>query len=110
MTIYNLPPRKPDLLDELNKLRYRRRLAYMNGSIQVLSASHLEIKEFRLKCGWDEQDAEEEYLQHVNECKTPFTIPEGQANIRYCILNENRQVVKHDLSIGELSLLWLGGG
>jgi hypothetical protein len=108
MEPYQLPPRKPDLLDALTELRYKRRIAYTSNNTQLLAQIHLEIKAFRLKSGWDEQDAEEEYLQNVNECKTLFTTQEGNINMRYCILNRDRQIVKHNLSIGELSLLWLG--
>lgn len=68
LTNYSPPPRKPDLLDELNALRSKRAQAYFANDSAGLEAAHQQLKQFWLRNGWTEEEAQEEYLRHVEEC------------------------------------------
>ncbi len=107
MKDYKLPPRKLDLLDELNALRRMRGIAYRAGNTEELDMIHLEMKAFWLRNGWSEMEANEEYQRHVSECKSTFILPVGHSSITYNIFN--RSIKKHlfKLTISELSFLWL---
>ena len=76
MKDYKLPQRKPDLLDELNALRRRRGIAYRESNTEELEMIHLEMKAFWLRNGWSEEEAHEEYLNHVKECEVPYIEPQ----------------------------------
>lgn len=107
MKDYKLPPRKPDLLDELNALRRRRGIAYRAGNGAELETIHLEMKTFWLRNGWSEEDANEEYQRHISECNSPFILPVGHSQITHNVFNRsiNRHLLK--LKISELSFFWL---
>jgi hypothetical protein len=68
LTNYSPPPRKPDLLDELNALRSLRTQAYFANDSAALEAAHQQLKQFWLRNGWSEEEAQKEYLRHVEEC------------------------------------------
>lgn len=103
MKNYKLPPRKPDLLDELNALRRKRGVAYRVGNTEELEAIHLEMKAFWLRNGWSENEAEDEYQSHLKECSEPFYFQEGNPRIVYSLFGENGSVIESNLSISQLS-------
>lgn len=72
MEHHKLSIRKADLLDELNDLRVRRGIAYRAGDLISLENVHLEMKAFWLRNGWNENEAQEDYLIHVKECEIPY--------------------------------------
>lgn len=72
MALEKLSPRKPDLLDELNDLRKRRGITYRGGDLIALEVIHQEMKAFWLRNGWNETEAQDEYLIHCSECQTPY--------------------------------------
>lgn len=96
--------RKPDLLDQLNFLRYRRRMAYELGDLDVITLINLEIKEFRLTNEWSEDDAEAEYLENQKQACIPFAALKGNERIRYDIFDENHEPKMLRLTIKELSI------
>lgn len=73
MALEKFSPRKPDLLDELNELRTRRGLAYRAHDMITLEQVHQEMKAFWLRNGWNESEAQEEYLIHAKECEAPYS-------------------------------------
>lgn len=109
MKNYKLPPRKPDLLDELNALRVRRGIAYRAGNNEELEMIHLQMKTFWLRNGWSENEAHEEYLNHVFECKPPYTKPMENPSIAYDVMTGNSAIQIHFNSIKKLSDYWLKG-
>lgn len=72
MNTVTLSPRKLDLLDELDALRKKRGIYYRAGNISALEQVHQEMKQFWLRNGWSEEDAQADYLVHVDECKVPY--------------------------------------
>lgn len=102
-----LPTRKRDLLDELNLLRNRRSLAYRFNNQDELADIHLEMKAFWLRNGWTEQDAEDEYLYHVNECADRYITPLGNPAISHIVFSRQSGEIIHLKSIAELSHYWL---
>lgn len=102
-----LPPRKRDLLDELNLLRNRRSLAYRFNDQDGLTQIHLEMKAFWLRNGWTEQGAHEEYLYHVNECADRYITPQGNPAISHIVFAGQSGEIIHLKSIAELSHYWL---
>lgn len=72
MENYKLSPRKPDLLDYLDKLRKRRGNAYRAGDLIALEVVHQEMKVFWLRNGWGEYEAQAEYEIHIKECEVPY--------------------------------------
>lgn len=71
---YTPPPRKPDLLDELNALRSIRTQAYFANDSAALDAAHQQLKQFWLRNGWTEEEAQETMEEYVRECERPLTI------------------------------------
>jgi hypothetical protein len=103
MENYKLPTRKRDLLDELNLLRNRRSLAYRFNDQNQLAQIHLEMKAFWLRNGWTEQESEEEYLKHVEECREPYQPPVGLPTITYSVYDRKSGNMFKNLSLAELS-------
>ncbi len=104
-----LPPRKRDLLDELNLLRNRRSLAYRFNDQEELAQIHLEMKAFWLRNGWTQQEAEEQYLNHVEECSKPYRPPVGLPEITHSIYDRKSSNTFENLSLAELSDYYLFG-
>lgn len=107
MKNYKLPPRKPDLLDELNALQRRRGIAYRAGKIEELEMVHLEMKAFWLRNGWSEDEANEEYLTHGRECAKACIAPKGNTAITHVVIDTLSGQLVHLNSITELSNHWL---
>ncbi len=107
MEKYKLLARKRDLLDELNLLRNLRSLAYRFNNQDELAQVHLEMKAFWLRNGWTEQEAQEEYLYHVNECANDFILPHGNPAITHIVVDAQSGKIVHLKSIAELSNYWL---
>jgi hypothetical protein len=96
--------RKPDLLDELDFLRYRRRMAYEKGDRDVVTLINLDIKAFRISNDWDEEDAEAEFLENEKEASVPFAAFKGNNRIRYDLFDEDHVPKGLRLTIHELSI------
>lgn len=109
MEKYKLPARKRDLLDDLNLLRNRRSLAYRFNDRDELAQIHLEMKVFWLQNGWTEQEAEDEYLKHVEECREPYRPPVGLPTITHSVYDRKSGNTFENLSLGELSDYYLFG-
>jgi hypothetical protein len=109
MENYKLPPRKRDLLDELNLLRNRRSLAYRLNDEDELAQVHLEMKAFWLRNGWTEQEAEEDYLKHVEECRVSYQPPVGLPEITHGVYDRKSGNTFENLSLAELSDYYLLG-
>ncbi len=109
MEKYKLPARKRDLLDELNLLRNRRSLAYRLNNQDELAQVHLEMKAFWLRNGWTEQEAENEYLKHVEECREPYLPPFGLSEITHSVYDRKSSYTFENLSLAELSDYYLLG-
>ena len=109
MEKYKLPARKRDLLDELNLFRNRRSLAYRFNDHAELAQVHLEMKAFWLRNGWTEQEAEEEYLKHVEECHEPYQPPVGLSEITHSVYDRKSGNTVENLSLAELSDYYLFG-
>jgi hypothetical protein len=69
ITNYSPPPRKPDLLDELNALRSLRAQAYFANDSVALEAAHQQLKQFWLRNGWSEEEAQEAYEEAIRDCE-----------------------------------------
>ncbi len=85
------------MLDELNLLRNRRSLAYRFNDQNELAEVHLEMKNFWLRNGWTEQEAEQEHLKHIEECSKPYQSPVGLLAITHSVYNRksgNAQIQK----------------
>ena len=106
---YKLPQRKRDLLDELHLLRNRRSLAYRFNDQDGLVQVHLEMKAFWLRNGWTEQEADEEYLKHVEECLEPYQSPVGLPTITHSVYDRKSGNTFENLSLAELSDYYLFG-
>lgn len=109
MEKYKLPARKRDLLDELNLLRNHRRLAYRFNDQDELTQVHLEMKAFWLRNGWTEQEAKDEYLKHVEECREPYQSPVGLKEITHSVYDRKSGNTFDSLSLVELSDYYLFG-
>jgi hypothetical protein len=109
MQKYKLPQRKRDLLDDLNLLRNCRSLAYRFKDEAGLAQIHLEMKAFWLRNGWTEQEAEEEYLKHVEECREPYQSPVGLKDITHSVYDRMSGNTFENLSLAELSDYYLFG-
>lgn len=109
MEKYKLPQRKRDLLDDLNLLRNRRSLAYRFNDQDGLTQIHFEMKAFWLRNGWTEQEAEEEYLKHVEECREPYQPPVGLPAITHSVYDRKSGNMFENLSLAELSDYYLFG-
>jgi hypothetical protein len=109
MEKYKLPPRKRDLLDELNLLRNRRSLAYRFNDQDQLAQIHLAMKAFWLRNGWTEREAEEEYLKHIEECGKPYQSPVGLLAITHSVYDRKSGNTFENLSLAELSDYYLFG-
>lgn len=109
MEKYRLSARKRDLLDELNLLRNRRSLAYRYKDQDELAQIHLEMKDFWLRNGWTEQEAEKEYLKHVEECREPYQSPIGLPAITHSVYDRKSGYTFVNLSLAELSDYYLFG-
>ena len=109
MENYKLPTRKRDLLDELNLLRNRRSLAYRFNDRDELTEVHLEMRAFWLRNGWTEQEAEEEYLNHIEECREPYRPPVGLPTINHSVYDSKSGNTFKNLSLAELSDYYLFG-
>lgn len=96
--------RKPDLLDELDFMRYRRRMAYEAGNRDMVSIINLEIMAFRMANDWDEEDAEFELSENEKEADIPFSELKGNDRIRYDLLDENHQPRGFRFTIKQLSI------
>ncbi len=106
---YKLPQRKRDLLDELNLQRNRRSLAYRLNDRDELARIHLEMKAFWLRNGWTEQESEEEYLKHVEECRESYRPPVGLPAITHNVYDRKSSNTFENLSLAELSDYYLFG-
>ena len=109
MEKYKLPVRKRDLLDELNLLRNRRSLAYRFNDQDQLAQVHLAMRLFWLRNGWTEQEANEEYLKHVKECREPYQSPVGLPTITHSVYDRKSGNTFENLSLAELSDYYLFG-
>lgn len=109
MEKYRLSPRKRDLLNELHLLRNRRSLAYRFNNQNELAEVHLEINAFWLRNGLTEQEAEEEYLKHVEECSKPYQSPVGLLAITHSVYDRKSGNMFENLSLEELSDYYLFG-
>ena len=109
MEKYKLPARKRDLLDELKMLRNRRSLAYRLNDKDALAQIHLEMKAFWLRNGWSEQEAQHEYLKHVEECREPYQLPVGLDAITHSVYDRKSGNTFENLSLAELSDYYLFG-
>lgn len=109
MEKYKLPVRKWDLLDDLNLLRNRRSLAYRFNNQDELAEVHLEMKAFWLRNGWTEQEAKEEYLKHVEECREPYRPPVGLQEITHSVYDRKSGNMFENLTLAELSDYYLFG-
>jgi hypothetical protein len=96
--------RKSDILDELDFLRYRRRIAYEKGDRDVVTLINLEIKAFRIANDWDEGDTEAEFVENEKEAAVPFSALKGNDRIRYDLFDENHKAKGFRLTIKELSI------
>lgn len=103
MKNYKLPSRKPDLLDELNALRKKRGIAYRAGNIEELEMIHLDMKAFWLKNGWNIQEAEEQYKEHVEQCQVPFVLPLDTPQHKYAVFDYHEAKLSPYLTLAELS-------
>ena len=106
MKDYKLPPRKPDLLDELNALRRRRGIAYRASNGAELETIHLEMKAFCLRNGWSTQEAEEQHTEYVKQCQVPFALPLDNPQHRYMFFDHHRNKLLTHLTLAELSRMF----
>ncbi len=106
---YKLPPRKRDLLDELNLLRNRRSLAYRFNDQNELAEVHLAMKNFWLRNGWTEQEAEDEHLKHIEKCSKPYQSTVGLQAITHSVYDRKSGNTFENLSLAELSDYYLFG-
>ena len=107
MEKYKLPPRKRDLLDEIDLLRNRRSLAYRFNDRDELAQIHLEMRAFWLRNGWTEQEAEEEYLKHVEQYREPYLPPVGLLAVTHNVYDRKSGNMIENLSLAELSDYYL---
>ena len=97
------------MLDELNLLRNRRSLAYRFNDQDELARIHLEMKAFWLRNGWTAQEAEDEYLKHVEECREPYHSSVGLKEITHSVYDRKSGNMFENLSLAELSDYYLFG-
>ncbi|MFN8324084.1 MAG: hypothetical protein U0T74_15585 [Chitinophagales bacterium] len=109
MEKHKLPARKRDLLDDLNLLRNRRSLAYRFNDRDELARIHLEMRAFWMRNGWTEQEAQDEYLKHVEECSKPYQSPVGLLAITHSVYDRKSGNTFENLSLAELSDYYLFG-
>lgn len=99
-------PRKPDLLDELNELRYQRRLSYEASNIDTTRELNLKIKALRLADGWSETDANTELEEAIKEFEKPFVPPVENPFIKYDLNDENGNPRGLSLTISQVNKYW----
>ena len=106
MELKNPTPRKPDLLDELNELRYLRRLSYETNNIEKTRELNLKIKALRLTTGWSEIDAQTELNEAIENFEKPFVPPVENPFIKYDLNDENGNPRGLSLNISQLNKYW----
>lgn len=99
-------PRKLDVLDELNELRYQRRLSYEGNNMSRTRELNLQIKALRLDTGWSETDADAELKDAVENFEKPFIAPVENPFIKYDLNDENGNPRGLSLTISQVNKYW----
>jgi hypothetical protein len=99
-------PRQPDTLDELNELRYQRRLSYESSNLNKTRDLNLKIKKLRLLMGWSQADAQEELESAIKEFENPFIPPIENPFIKYDLNDEKGNPRGLSLTIHQVNRYW----
>ena len=106
MQHHPLRTRKTDILDDWKALCFKRRLAYENNNIEMVSALNQQLMQQRKEGGWSEKEVKEEFAMYNQILHQPFSTPMNNRNIHYDVVKEDGRAQGLALSLHQISQYW----